>query len=295
MNDANRLLRILYRGPLSSCNYGCPYCPFAKHHETAAELQVDRACLQRFADWIVQNSQRRYGILFTPWGEALTRRWYRETMVRFSHQDHVDRVAVQTNLSTPLDWVQNADLDSIAFWCTYHPGEVSREDFLAQCQHLDAIGARYSVGVVGLNEHHSEIVALRERLRPEVYLWINAYKRQSDYYDDQMLHQLTMVDPHFPTNNTYHSSLGQHCHTGESVISVDGEGQIRRCHFIKEVIGNLYEDDLRDVLKPRRCTNGSCGCHIGYVHLPKLDQEAVYGDGILELSLIHISEPTRPY
>ena len=44
MNDANRLLRILYRGPLSSCNYGCPYCPFAKHHETAAELKVDRAC-----------------------------------------------------------------------------------------------------------------------------------------------------------------------------------------------------------------------------------------------------------
>ena len=27
-------LSILYRGPLSSCNYGCEYCPFAKHRET---------------------------------------------------------------------------------------------------------------------------------------------------------------------------------------------------------------------------------------------------------------------
>src|SRR5439155_12206691 len=32
---------VLYRGPLSSCNYGCHYCPFAKHAETHADLQGD--------------------------------------------------------------------------------------------------------------------------------------------------------------------------------------------------------------------------------------------------------------
>ena len=30
---------ILYRGPLSSCNYGCEYCPFAKHAESAWNWQ----------------------------------------------------------------------------------------------------------------------------------------------------------------------------------------------------------------------------------------------------------------
>ena len=35
-------LSILYRGPLSSCNYACAYCPFAKRTETAAELAHDR-------------------------------------------------------------------------------------------------------------------------------------------------------------------------------------------------------------------------------------------------------------
>jgi biotin synthase-like enzyme len=35
-------LSVLYRGPLSSCNYDCHYCPFAKHHETSAELRRDR-------------------------------------------------------------------------------------------------------------------------------------------------------------------------------------------------------------------------------------------------------------
>ena len=43
-------LNILYRGPLSSCNYGCEYCPFAKHVETAAELAEDRRDLERLMD-----------------------------------------------------------------------------------------------------------------------------------------------------------------------------------------------------------------------------------------------------
>src|SRR4051812_7290966 len=66
-------LRILYRGPLSSCNYDCRYCPFAKRHETAAELGRDRGALQRFVAWLSQQFDVRFSILFTPWGEALTR------------------------------------------------------------------------------------------------------------------------------------------------------------------------------------------------------------------------------
>ena len=45
-------LSILYRGPLSSCNYACGYCPFAKRTETPGELAHDRACLDRFVGWV---------------------------------------------------------------------------------------------------------------------------------------------------------------------------------------------------------------------------------------------------
>ena len=41
---------------------------------------------------------------------------------------------------------------------------------------------RFSVGVVGLKEHFGEIEALRRELPPDVYLWVNAYKREPDYY-----------------------------------------------------------------------------------------------------------------
>ena len=54
-------LSILYRGPLSSCNYGCAYCPFAKHAETAAELDADRRALERFTDWAGRRCGDREG------------------------------------------------------------------------------------------------------------------------------------------------------------------------------------------------------------------------------------------
>ena len=93
-------LSILYRGPLSSCNYDCHYCPFAKHHETAAELADDRRKLRRFVQWVGDRpASDEIRVFFTPWGEALTRRWYQEAIAELSHLPHVRKVAVQTNLS----------------------------------------------------------------------------------------------------------------------------------------------------------------------------------------------------
>jgi hypothetical protein len=35
-------------------------------------------------------------------------------------------------------------------------------------------------------------------------------------------------------------------------------------------------------LQPRACTNATCGCHIGYVHLDYLELGKVFGSGLLE-------------
>src|SRR5882762_6741872 len=37
--------------------------------------------------------------------------------------------------------------------------------------------------------------------------------------------------------------------------SFDGNGTIRRCHFIRDVIGNLYETAFEEKLFARPCTN----------------------------------------
>jgi MoaA/NifB/PqqE/SkfB family radical SAM enzyme len=275
-------LSILYRGPLSSCNYACGYCPFAKRRETDAEHAADRRALERFLSWAAQRAGDRISVFFTPWGEALIRRRYQQALIRLTGLEHVDRAVIQTNLSCRLDWVEACDLRKLALWATFHPGEVERERFLDRCLELFRRGVRFSVGVVGLREHAAEIEALRRELPAPVYLWINAYKRVPDYYTASDIERLTAIDPLFPVNNRRHPSLGRRCRTGEGVISVDGEGTFRRCHFVREPLGNIYEAGWEAALRPRPCSLETCGCHIGYVHLEHLGLDRVFENGVLE-------------
>jgi MoaA/NifB/PqqE/SkfB family radical SAM enzyme len=275
-------LSILYRGPLSSCNYACDYCPFAKRTESATELAHDRSCLEQFVGWVGSRRDDAIGVLFTPWGEALVRSWYQDALAALTQMPHVTKAAIQTNLSCKLDWVEGCDKAKLALWCTFHPSETTRERFLAKCRELLPRGVRFSVGVVGLKEHLGEIDALRRELPPDVYLWVNAYKCEADYYTSEMVADLTKIDPLFPVNNTSHASRGEPCRAGASVISVDGEGTVRRCHFIKEPIGNIYDANFADCLRERVCANDTCGCHIGYVHLDRLKLYDTFGAGVLE-------------
>jgi MoaA/NifB/PqqE/SkfB family radical SAM enzyme len=275
-------LSILYRGPLSSCNYACDYCPFAKRTETPAELAHDRACLERFVNWVTGRTADTLGVLFTPWGEALVRKWYQAALVSLTRSPNVHKAAIQTNLSCKLDWVEECDKSKLALWCTFHPGETTRDRFLAKCRELRDRGVRFSVGVVGLKEHLAEIDALRRDLPPDVYLWVNAFKREAEYYTPEMVADLTRIDPLFPLNNQYHASRGERCRAGSSVISVDGDGVLRRCHFVKTPIGNIYDPDFESCLTERPCTNSTCGCHIGYVHLDRLKLHDTFAGGVLE-------------
>jgi MoaA/NifB/PqqE/SkfB family radical SAM enzyme len=275
-------LSILYRGPLSSCNYACGYCPFAKRAESAAELAHDRACLERFVGWVGGRTGDAIGVLFTPWGEALVRRWYQDALAALTRMPHVEKAAIQTNLSCRLDWVAGCDTAKLALWCTFHPGETARERFLARCRDLLARGVRFSVGAVGLKEHLAEIDALRRELPAEVYLWVNAYKREPDYYTAEMVEALTRIDPLFPVNNARHPSRGEPCRAGRSAIAVDGDGTARRCHFVREPIGNIYAPDFETCLTERPCPNATCGCHIGYVHLDRLRLYDTFAGGVLE-------------
>jgi hypothetical protein len=273
---------ILYRGPLASCNYACEYCPFAKHAESREELAKDRAALERFVVWAGEQHSDQFGIFFTPWGEALIRPWYQRALADLTQLDHVERAVIQTNLSSGLLWIEDCRLDRLALWATFHPNEVSADAFVAKVRRLRERGVRLSVGVVGLREHFIAIRKLRAALPSEVYLWVNAYKRAAAYYSADDVSQLEMLDPHFPINNQRHPSYGKPCQAGETSFTVDGEGDMRRCHFVGDRIGNIYSGDWRASLRARVCPNEVCSCHIGYVYLEPLRQHLIYGPNVLE-------------
>jgi sulfatase maturation enzyme AslB (radical SAM superfamily) len=275
-------LSILYRGPLESCNFGCDYCPFAKKVESNEALAGDRASLERFLDWIrARPATDRLSIFFTPWGEALVRHWYRDALVELSHLPSITKAAVQTNLSMSIDFIDRAVPEKIGIWATYHPEWADRRRFVEKVIELHRRGVRVSAGVVGFRRFADEIRRIRDELPSAIYLWINAPKRY-ERLEEHEVRRFEAIDPHFRTNTIAHESLGARCFGGESVIAVDGDGTMRRCHFIESPIGNLYDPDFARALMPRACTNDTCGCHIGYVHLEKLGLYGIYGEGVLE-------------
>ncbi|MDZ7966149.1 MAG: STM4011 family radical SAM protein [Nostoc sp. DedSLP03] len=275
-------LTILYRGPLISCNYGCEYCPFAKRQQTAAELAIDKQSLERFVNWISQHPQHQFSIIFTPWGEALIHSWYQQALIKLTQLPNVNKAAIQTNLSCQLDWVEECNKDKLALWATFHSEWVSRDRFLAKCLNLDSKNVKFSVGVVGFPKFKTEIAALRQELPSHIYLWINAVKGELPNLPLADKGFFQSIDPLYELNTHHYSSFGHSCRAGKSAISVDGDGTMRRCHFIKEPIGNIYDSEWQTALLNRACSNQTCHCYIGYVNLDYLKMDELFGSGILE-------------
>lgn len=275
-------LRLLYRGPLASCNYDCGYCPFAKRRDSADTLRRDAAALARFVDWCEQ-APDALSVLFTPWGEGLVRRHYVDALVRLSHAPNVRRVAIQTNLSSNLRWLPRANTQTLALWCTFHPSQIEQTTFLRRTALLQQAGVRFSVGMVGRREDVAQIETLRRALPPDVYLWINAFDpRPADYYDTATVARLSAVDPHFRRSLDPAPSLGADCRAGDTALSVDGDGNVRPCHFVAADLGNLYDGSFRTRRARRACPNASCDCYIGYMHRRDIGHEALFGEGVLE-------------
>lgn len=272
---------VLYRGLLSSCNYACRYCPFAKRTESPRRLAEDRVGLERFEQWLLRERDHQWRILFTPWGEALVRSCYRDTIARLTHADHIEQVAAQTNLSCGLRWLDDCRIERLALWATYHPGEASRRRFVEQVLRVRDQGARISVGVVGAFEHFDEIAELRRELPPDQYVWINALQPRPRPYTEAEVEFLTGIDPCFPLTLRPQRSFGLPCRTGEASFTVDASGDMRRCHFVDAVIGNIERGEWLTTLRPRTCPKRLCHCFLGLAEFEPSRLRDVFGEDVL--------------
>lgn len=268
-SGVQRPLEILWRGPLDSCNYSCDYCPFAKRAATKKVLEQDQRSLARFVDWVKTETRYALRILFTPYGEALIWPSYRQALVDLSHIPHVEQVSIQTNGSGPMDFLSAANLAKVSLWISWHPTEIQQIPFAEKICALHAQGVSLSVGAVAIPQHVEPIEALRNQIPSSIPMWLNAQK-PGVRYSEKELQRFCAIDPDFDVDRRRHRSLGKECSTGYDSISVDGDGEITRCHFAPTRLGNLYSDDLSTLLSPRPCPRRTCDCWIGYVHLTEL-------------------------
>lgn len=275
-------LLVLFRTRLEWCNYTCHYCPWnADTVRVSAEaFREDEARLRRIVERIGMLT-RRVEFFITPKAEYLVLPYWREAVARLCALPQVERVTVQTNLSFDVSaLLDTLDAGKLALWTTFHPTEVDeaqRETLFDKWALLRHRRVPFSVGIVGTRENLSHALELRRRLGREVYVWVNAYKREPDYYSSTDLETIRSIDAYFDLNNQHFASLGQPCTAGQRAVYLDDEGDIRRCFFVGEVMGNLYRDGWATLDAPLCCPVRTCHCYVGHMHIVELDFRRVYG------------------
>jgi MoaA/NifB/PqqE/SkfB family radical SAM enzyme len=278
-------LLVLFRTRLEWCNYTCSYCPWnATARRVPAEVfRDDEARLHRVVDRVAQLPDA-VEFFITPKAEYLMLPYWRAAVGRLLALPQVGRVTVQTNLSFDLAaFLDQIDATKLALWTTYHPTEVPEDELdnlHAKWRLLQERGVPFSVGLVGTHANLPHLRPLREQLDPRVYLWVNAYQREPDYYTPAQLATIRAVDPWFDLNNQNFPSRGRSCSAGQRAVYLDDTGDLRRCFFVGDVIGNLFRDGWRHSDEPRPCPRDGCHCYVGHMHIVELGFREIYGENI---------------
>ena len=276
-------LLVLFRTRLEWCNFTCGYCPWnAEVHKLPAQaFHDDERRLGRILDRVAELSQP-VEFFITPKAEYLVLPYWREAVGRLLALPQVERVTIQTNLSFDLaDFLDRVDASKLALWTTYHPTEVDTaglEELHDKWRLLHRRGVPFSVGIVGTRENLPHMRTLRERLDRSIYLWVNAYQRESrTIIRRTSWPRFAPIDSYFDLNNQHFPSLDQPCTAGQRAVYLDDEGDLRRCFFVGAVIGNLFRDGWRTLDRPEGCPKSTCHCYVGHMHIVALDFRAIYG------------------
>lgn len=278
-------LLVLFRTRLEWCNYTCWYCPWnAKVQRVPAEaFREDERRLTRIIDRVAE-LPREVEFFITPKAEYLVLPYWRAAVGRLLALPHVRRVTVQTNLSFDVaEFLDTVDARKLALWTTVHPTEISRDEEARLSEKWELLrrrGVPFSVGIVGTHENLPYAEALRRRLPPEVYLWVNPYQREPNYYRPEELAAIRAIDPYFDLNNHHYPSRGRPCDAGHRAVYLDDEGLLRRCFFVGEVIGDLFREGWRTLDEATACPRETCHCYVGHMHIVELGFRALYGDNL---------------
>ncbi len=288
---------ICYRGSLKSCNYRCSYCPFSKRRASVQELEKDRQNFGRFCESIADRAAEfDIGAVFVvPYGEASIHRWYWEGLGRLAGLDSLERVGLQTNLSFSVEeclaifdlysgdanrengresdresdketsekivrGISGAARRKLRIWATFHPEMTDMETFVEKCHRLADSGVNLCVGAVGAPQNIPLLGRLRERLSPDLYLWINKMDGLGRAYTEEEKRAFLELDPFFGLECGSPAADAAMC---SDRCFVEADGRIRACNIGRIKEGNWYQSEQEEIFRPL-CGKKRCSCYLAY-------------------------------
>ena len=263
-------LQVYYRGCLQFCNYACSYCPFCKKTKSENNIKRDKEQLMRFVDRMEQLSFSG-AVQIIPYGEGMIHDYYWDALAKLSRLPGVDRVGIQSNFSFSVDGFvtrlqrEQAKLEKICLWGTFHPEQTTVSAFQSQCHRLQKAGIRFSVGVVGVPGQMETIQELRDAIPKESYMWINALEGAGRPYSQEEKEEFRKIDPFFEQELRRLPADVEDC---GGTYFVRGDGRMYACPISQVVIGDFYQiqtmEELYEMEKKRTCRSRFCHCHLAY-------------------------------
>lgn len=273
---------IYFRGFLSSCNYTCSYCNFAKRKSSKMELLKDKECLNRFCVFFDTTEFRNaVSIFLTPYGEGLIHDYYVEAIGKLAKSRKCKYVSCQTNLSFNInDFLEklktlNADLSKVKLWASYHPEMVSTDEFVSKVKVLKS-RIDLCVGIVAIPDNLDSVFELRKHLPQEIYMWINAKEREETRYSKSQIKSLVEIDPLFYNELQRNKAQNSCCNAGVDSVFIRANGDVFPCHLYKSKLFNIYLN--QNPTSPFKCDRKSCHCYLSYSHRVELNLERYFGD-----------------
>ena len=274
--------RIYYRGKLNSCNYTCSYCPFGKKSHLTATTQDEQAW-NRFITAIEQWKGGPLQLFIIPYGEALIHRYYRKGIIHLAALPQVAGISCQTNLSFSADeWLDEFSatptlISKIKIWASFHPEMTSVESFVRRLHTLYNAGIQVCAGAVGNPMAKSVLGDLRNALLPDIYLFINAMQGLKSPLSVEDIRFFTQLDNLFEYDLKNASAQWTICSGGRSSCFIDWKGDIFACPRSQVKIGNLYQNQILDLLLP--CRRKVCDCYIAFSNLTNHPLHRIMGAG----------------
>lgn len=290
---------ICYRGSLKSCNYRCSYCPFSKHRASARELEKDREDFGRFCRSVATRGRELcVGAVFVvPYGEASIHAWYWEGLGRLAALPGIDRVGLQTNLSFSVEEClkiydscsqecshadglggsgreQGAYRQKLCVWATFHPEMTDVDTFAEKAAGLAGEGVNVCAGAVGVPQNIPLLNRLREKLPPDIYLWINKMDGLGRGYTGEERKALCEIDPFFTWELGTPAADASMC---ADRCFVEAGGKVRCCNIGRTKGADWYQGDMEEIFRPS-CGKSRCSCFLAYGGRRDFEGRKFFGD-----------------
>jgi sulfatase maturation enzyme AslB (radical SAM superfamily) len=288
LKDCRGEVELFYYADYSICNYHCPYCyvgwaPDGRKNWDTHEL---------FPRLVYRLSRLRHRLKLNMenLGEWFTSKELIDATLFLLRRENVTSVSITTNASLlprMSAFLDQADVNKVAFTCTYHATEVALGDFLQAVTALRDQGANVVVATVCFPDNLQHCVELKRqanalgvhfRLNLEEKLWREA----TDVSQAQRLALYDLLEEHrkWDAQRRHRllglsETMGEPCTAGQSYLWLNSYGDIFVCSSAlllgkgmvngrdEACLGNIFEleeDYLPSRTSDLQCPFAVCSC-----------------------------------